>query len=123
MEILIVNHLEDKAVQVRPNFTYPVYGDKETIFGFKDLILHLFFDSVTFKPFNNTKYSAAMKDHEDILKILTDKLLSNDFVVTDESEWREICENEHKTYSLSEEKDKTRETSIEVKKKFSIYKE
>ena len=122
LKISIVNHLEDKAVQFRPNFTYPLYGDKETIFGFKDLTLHLVFDSVTFKPFINAKYSTAMKDHDDILKILADKLPKEDFVVKDESEWREICEDEYKTYKLPEEKYKIGEYSIGDKNKFAIYK-
>lgn len=122
LKISIVNNSEDKAIQFKPNFTYPLYGDKETIFGFKDLTIHLVFDSVTFKPFINAKYSASIKNYDNVLKILGDNLPENDFIMKDENKWRDICKNEHKTYSLPDEKYKIGEYAIGNSNKFAIYK-
>lgn len=122
LKISIVNHSEGKAVQFKPNFTYSLYGDKETIFGFQDLTIHLVFDSVTFKPFINAKYSASVKDHDDILKHLEDNLPEDDFITKDEVKWKKICENEHKIYNLPEQKYKIGEYSTGTSSKFAIYK-
>lgn len=50
------------AVPFQPNFTYPIFGDSETIFGYKDLIIYLCFDHCTFLPFLNVKYQEKLDE-------------------------------------------------------------
>lgn len=68
---------ENGAVNFKPTFTYPIYGDSEQIFGYKNLQIFLAFDSITFKPFVNVKYDAKLNNEiEDVQKLLLDKLAS-----------------------------------------------
>ncbi len=122
LKISLVSSAQDKAVQFPPSFTYPIYGDDETIFGFKNLVIHLVFDSVSFKPFINAKYDAKMDNTEDILKKLESELPTDDIVIKDENIWRDVCEVEESSYSLPRESLKVGEYTTSDSNVFVIYK-
>lgn len=72
-----------------PKFTYPIFGDSEQIFGFKDLKIQLKFDSITFLPFLKIEYTEKI-DGVDIDSEVKDKLmewLPEDTVIDDELKW------------------------------------
>lgn len=50
----------EQALNFQPLFTYPIFGDAETIYGYKDLSIFLCFDHYTFKPFLNIKYKEKL---------------------------------------------------------------
>lgn len=122
LKISLVSSSQNKAIQFAPNFTYPIYGDNETIFGFKDLVIHLVFNSVSFKPFINAKFDAKMDNTEDVLKMLQEKLPSDDIVIKDEIKWRDICEKEESSYSLPKESFRIHEYTTEDSNEFVVYK-
>lgn len=122
LKISLVSSAQDKAVQFPPSFTYPIYGDDETIFGFKNLVIHLVFDSVSFKPFINAKYDAKMDNTDDILKKLESELPTDDIVIKDENIWRDVCEVEESSYSLPRESLKVGEYTTSDSNVFVIYK-
>ncbi|QLQ79254.1 hypothetical protein HG537_0B06010 [Torulaspora globosa] len=98
---LKISLVSDNAIQFSPVFTYPVYGDSEQIFGYQDLVIHLAFDSITFKPFVNVKYSARLDEGSDDAE---GKLLSclpkDDVVLKDEAKWVDCFQKERETYKL-----------------------
>ncbi|CCD23253.1 histone acetyltransferase catalytic subunit HAT1 NDAI_0B02180 [Naumovozyma dairenensis CBS 421] len=117
---------KDGAVQFAPIFTYPIFGDAEQIVGYQDLLVHLAFDSITFRPFLNVKYSTKL-DTEDIddvegelLKVLpSDK---DEVILKDEAKWVDMFEFEQKnSFKLPEDKYKVNEYEID-KEHFVVYK-
>ena len=92
------------AVQFAPAFTYPIFGDEELIYGFKDLVIHLVFDSVTFKPFLNVKYSAKAGEdvnaQRDVLDKITPFLPAGDFVEKDEGQWVDAFMQERQAFDI-----------------------
>ncbi|SCU98088.1 LAMI_0F12948g1_1 [Lachancea mirantina] len=91
------------AAQFNPTFTYPIFGDSEQIFGYKDLEIHLAFDSVTFKPFVNVKYTKKLNDEViDVQEKLLEFLPREDVIVKDEAKWIETFEIEQKDFNLSD---------------------
>ncbi|CDO92659.1 unnamed protein product [Kluyveromyces dobzhanskii CBS 2104] len=92
------------AIIFKPTFTYPIYGESEQIFGYKNLQIFLAFDSVTFKPFVNVKYDSKLSDEiEDVQKLLLDKLPKNDVVVKDEVAWIKSFTEEQHDFTLPDE--------------------
>lgn len=108
---------KDGAVQFTPTFTYPIFGESEQIFGYKDLTIHLAFDSVTFKPFVNVKYSSKLDtdETEDVEKKLLDVLpKDDDVIVKDEVKWVDSFEAEQSGgYSLPPDKYEIEEYEID----------
>lgn len=102
LKITIVDNSNEKAQQFSPEFTYPIFGDDEIIYGFKDLVIYLVFDSVTFKPFLNVKFSEKLDEVEK--STIQDKLINylpeNDYILKDELKWNIECEKERETYKL-----------------------
>ncbi|CCK69993.1 histone acetyltransferase catalytic subunit HAT1 KNAG_0D02430 [Huiozyma naganishii CBS 8797] len=112
------------VIQFSPQFTYPIFGTDETIFGFKDLLIHLAFDSVTLTPFVNVKFSAKMDDSVDerkVLDSLTRVLPANDYTVKDESQWVNKIEAERRVFQLPDEKFKVCEYTLDGEQ-FVVYK-
>ncbi|AQZ15150.1 HAT1 (YPL001W) [Zygosaccharomyces parabailii] len=100
-DALKISLVSENAVQFSPSFTYPIYGDAEQIFGYKDLVIHLVFDSVTFKPFVNVKFSDKLKeDAEDVIGKLLKFLPKDDVIVKDEERWVDDFKQEQKRFSL-----------------------
>lgn len=98
---LKVSLVSDNAIQFSPTFTYPIYGESEQIFGFQDLLIHLAFDSVTFRPFVNVKYGAKLDEEaDDVEGKLLSFLPKDDVVIKNESEWVDGFKNEQEKYEL-----------------------
>lgn len=103
---LFITDNKGTAHPFSPSFTYPIFGDSESVFGFQDLVIFLCFDSVTFLPFLNVKYSNKLSD-EDIeidpkAKLL--QFLPESTVFKDEVKWRDLIEEEQKSYQIPGEK-------------------
>lgn len=99
---LFITDNKGTAHPFNPSFTYPIFGDSESVFGFQDLVIFLCFDSVTFLPFLNVKYSNKLND-EDIeidpkAKLL--EFLPESTVFKDEVKWRDLIEEEQKSYEI-----------------------
>lgn len=122
-EALRVSIVGENAIQFSPLFTYPIYGDSEKIYGYKDLIIHLAFDSVTFKPYVNVKYSAKLGDDNivDVEKKLLSFLPKDDVIVRDEAKWVDCFAEERKTHNLSDVFEKVSEYSLNGEE-FVVYK-
>lgn len=67
LKLFVTN--KEAAVNFQPTFTYPIFGDAETIYGYKDLNIFLCFDHFTFKPFLNIKYTEKLNDDPEIIDI------------------------------------------------------
>lgn len=91
----------DGATNFPPIFTYPIFGDAETIYGYKDLVIFLCYDHYTFKPFLNVKYSEKLDDPE--IEDLKDKLLKflpESTIFKDELKWVDLIVEEKKDYKI-----------------------
>lgn len=109
-EALKISLVSENAIQFPPAFTYPIYGDSEQIFGFKDLVIHLVFDSVTFKPFVNFKYSGKLDEEaDDVEGKLLKFLPKDDVIIKDEAKWVDAFQEEQKGYLLPAESYKVSE--------------
>ncbi|QPG75468.1 hypothetical protein FOA43_002823 [Brettanomyces nanus] len=85
------------AFTFKPKFTYPIFGEAEQIFGYKDLRIDLAFDCKSLKPFLNYKFSDKLsseaKDiNKEILPFLPDK--GKDAVLKNELEWLAAIDKE-----------------------------
>lgn len=102
---LKISLVSDNAIQFSPTFTYPIYGESEQIYGYQDLVIHLAFDSVTFRPFVNVKYGAKLEEEaEDVEQRLLSFLPRNDVVVKDELKWVDEFKKEQTEYELPDPK-------------------
>jgi len=101
---LIGKDVQAGAIQFPPPFTYPIFGDDETIYGYKDLVIHLVFDSITYKPFLNVKYSEKLNDaidpQTDIIDKITPFLPANDYILRDELQWVDSFHSERESFNL-----------------------
>ncbi|CCH59318.1 hypothetical protein TBLA_0B04840 [Henningerozyma blattae CBS 6284] len=115
IEALKISLVGENAIQFPPNFTHAIFGETEQIFGYKDLIIHLVFDSVTFKPFFNIKYSKKLDNDEidDIKAKLLNYLPKEDVVFKDEEKWIDQFEHEQKTFELPDDSFKINEYSAD----------
>lgn len=89
------------AVSFPPVFTYPIFGDSETIYGYQGLEILLCFNHYTFRPFLNIRYDKKleMPNVEDPKsKLLT--LLSKQTVFKDEVKWVDEVKNEIANYQI-----------------------
>ncbi|KAF6008500.1 hypothetical protein HII13_003823 [Brettanomyces bruxellensis] len=67
---LYVSIAEPKgAFTFKPKFTYPIFGEAEQIFGYKDLRMDLAFDCKSLKPFFNYRYSSKMSENVKDIKM------------------------------------------------------
>lgn len=122
-EALKTSLVSDNAIQFSPAFTYPIYGDAEQIFGYKDLVIHLVFDSVTFKPFVNVKYQDKLENGaEDVEGKLLNFLPKGDVIIKDEARWVDAFNEEQKSFSLPADEFKVSEYENEGNQ-FAVYKQ
>ncbi|KAI5953556.1 HAT1 [Candida jiufengensis] len=92
---------EEEAIKFQPLFTYPIFGDAESIYGYKDLDIFLCFDHYTFKPFLNIKYSQKLEDNDLIdIKETVDKYLPDSTIFKDEIKWVDSIKEEKKSYKI-----------------------
>ncbi|KAK6875777.1 Histone acetyltransferase type B catalytic subunit [Candida tropicalis] len=120
LKLFVTN--KEAAVNFQPTFTYPIFGDAETIYGYKDLNIFLCFDHFTFKPFLNIKYTEKLNDDPEIIDIkkTIDEYLPNSTIFKDEVKWVDSIEEEKKNgYKISGELI----DSFELKdKEYEVYK-
>lgn len=84
-----------KAVTFPPKFTYPIFGDSEQIFGYKDLRIDLAFDCESLKPLLTYKYSSKLsEDIKSIEEIMGKFLPAKDYILKSESLWMDSIEEE-----------------------------
>lgn len=95
---LYVSIAEPKgAFTFKPKFTYPIFGEAEQIFGYKDLRMDLAFDCKSLKPFFNYRYSSKMSENvkdikEQVLPFLAEK--GKDVIFKDEGKWLDSVDDE-----------------------------
>lgn len=97
---IYVTDTKGSAQLFKPQFTYPIFGEAESIFGYKDLVIFLCFDSVTFLPFLNVKWSAKLDQVELDPKEKMLEFLPESTVFKDELQWREKIDEEQKEYKI-----------------------
>lgn len=91
---------EGSAQAFKPAFTYPIFGDAESIFGFQELSILLCFDAVTFLPFLNVKWSSKLDEIEVDPKEKMLEFLPESTVFKDELKWRDAIDAEQKDYKI-----------------------
>lgn len=120
LKLAIVN--DHKSIQFGPVFTYPIYGESEQIFGYQDLNIILAFDSITFKPFVNVKYSKKLNDDiEDIQGQLLNFLPKDDVILSDETKWIDTFKKEQESFTLPDDGSKIFDYQIS-EEIFCVYK-
>ncbi len=94
-EALKVSIADDQGyVSFPPLFTYPIFGDSEQIFGYKDLKIDLVFDSITFLPFLKVSYKEKLNDEVDDVTAKLLEFLPKSTIVDDEVEWVDAFKKE-----------------------------
>lgn len=89
------------AINIQPEFTYPIFGDSESIYGYKNLVIFLCFDHYTFKPFLNIKYDSKLPDNDIIdLKSTLLKYLPESTTFKDEIKWVDATKEEKSSYKI-----------------------
>ena len=84
--ISLVDTFEGKLASFKPSFTYPIFGETEQVFGYKDLEIILAFDSKNFTPFLNVKFSEKLDDELLLEKAKMDANIDYDDEEEDEYE-------------------------------------
>ncbi|CAM9018229.1 unnamed protein product [Wickerhamomyces anomalus] len=94
-EALKVSIADDQGyVSFPPLFTYPIFGDSEQIFGYKDLKIDLVFDSITFLPFLKVSYKEKLNDEVDDITAKLLEFLPKSTIVDDEVKWVDAFKKE-----------------------------
>ncbi|RKP30515.1 acyl-CoA N-acyltransferase [Metschnikowia bicuspidata] len=97
---IYITDTQGSASSFGPAFTYPIFGAAETIFGYQDLQILLCFDAVTFLPFLNVKWSAAMPNVDVDVKEKMLAQLPESTVFKDEALWRDCILEEQQNYEI-----------------------
>ncbi|CCH43491.1 Histone acetyltransferase type B catalytic subunit [Wickerhamomyces ciferrii] len=96
-EALKVSIADDQGyISFSPLFTYPIFGDAEQIFGYKDLKINLVFDSITFLPFLKVNYSEKLNDEVDDIQKKILGFLPSSTIIDDEAKWIDTFTQEQK---------------------------
>lgn len=89
------------AVSFPPVFTYPIFGDSETIFGYQGLEILLCFNHYTFRPFLNIRYDKKLEiSNVEDPKTKLLPLLSKQTVFKDEVKWVDELKTEIENYKV-----------------------
>jgi histone acetyltransferase 1 len=102
LKIFLTNN--GSAVPIKPAFTYPIFGDSESIFGYKNLTIFLCFDHYTFYPFLNVKDEGKLNDSVVDPKKQMLQYLPETTVFKDEMAWLEATAIEKQEYKIPGEK-------------------
>ncbi|KAJ3276517.1 histone acetyltransferase 1 [Terramyces sp. JEL0728] len=73
MQLTVNPETIEQPVEFHPQFTYPVFGDEEHVFGYKDLKIKLYYSSGSLIPYLSISSSSQIREGakpQDILKIL-----------------------------------------------------
>lgn len=112
---------QDGATQFNPTFTYPIFGSSEQIFGYKGLHVYLAFDSITFKPFVNLKYTSKLDGEvEQVQEKLLEFLPNDDVIIKDEEKWINEFRKEQENFTLPDDQSKIFEYSADGEN-FAVY--
>ncbi|CEI87586.1 hypothetical protein G6F70_005007 [Rhizopus microsporus] len=82
-----------------PDFTYPIFGDHETIFGYKDLSIELKYSSGSLQPFLNIQYSSKYSGSysiDDVWKTLQEYFPQG--YITKQDDFIEAVKRDHTTF-------------------------
>ncbi|KAK9462479.1 acyl-CoA N-acyltransferase [Lipomyces oligophaga] len=97
-----------------PKFTYPIFGDSETIYGFKDLKIELRFSASDLLPYLQVSYSAQLEDKDALATVIAEeesKQNTNDENWEDEDEVEDEVEGEGAAKSSGSENHELEEKS------------
>lgn len=97
---VFITDTEGSALSFQPAFTYPIFGEAETVFGYRDLQIFLCFDSVTFLPFLNVKYGEKLPDAEFDLEQKMMEFLPKSTIFKDEAKWRDAIDAEQVNFLI-----------------------
>lgn len=97
---IYITDTKGSASSFKPTFTYPIFGEAESIYGYQNLQIFLCFDAVTFLPFLNVKWTAAMPNVEVDVKAKMLEQLPLSTVYKEEAEWRDQIDIEQKDYQI-----------------------
>lgn len=97
---IYVTDTAGSAQSFQPLFTYPIFGEAETIFGYQDLQIFLCFDAVTFLPFLNVKWTQKLDEVDVDPKEKLMELLPQSTVFKDELKWRDSIDDEQKDFKI-----------------------
>lgn len=86
------------ATLFKPTYTYPIFGDAETIFGYQGLEILLCFDSTTFLPFLNVRWLRKLASPDVDPKTKLMEFLPPLTVYKDEAAWRDAIDAEQKEF-------------------------
>ncbi|CEP13354.1 hypothetical protein [Parasitella parasitica] len=121
------------SLTFHPEFTYPIFGDHETAFGYKDLSLKLKYASGSLQPFISMEYSSKYQppspsfttesvQADDLLKTLEDFLPRG--YLTKQNEFIDVVRNDYTKFKPLGEKvhEYTQENNDGTLEQFEIYK-
>lgn len=82
-------------VKFNPIFTYPIFGDLETVFGYRGLKMKLSFDSASFLPLLEISYDAKLPQSglvDPQAKLM--EFLPSETIINDRSKWLNTVDNQ-----------------------------
>lgn len=97
---IYVTDTKGSASSFKPTFTYPIFGESESIYGYQNLQIFLCFDAVTFLPFLNVKWTAALPDGKIDVKEKMLEQLPLSTVYKEEVQWRDQIDVEQQNYKI-----------------------
>lgn len=97
---IYITDTKGAARSFKPQFTYPFFGDAQTIFGYQNLQIFLCFDAVTALPFLNVKWSASLPKVDVDVKAILLEQLPESTIYKDEASWRDEIEKEQQDYKI-----------------------
>ncbi|KAI8075456.1 acyl-CoA N-acyltransferase [Gilbertella persicaria] len=110
-----------------PDFTYPIFGDHETAFGYKDLSIQIKYTSGSLRPYLKIHYSQkypslASANADDLSKTLSEHLPAH--YLTNEDQFISTVKHDYETFRPLGEKvqEYTRESNDGTMEYFEIYK-
>ncbi|GMM32338.1 histone acetyltransferase catalytic subunit [Martiniozyma asiatica (nom. inval.)] len=119
----------ERAITFPPKFTYPIFGDAEQIFGYKNLRIDLAFDCHTLKPMLGYRFSEKLTDGViDIEETIGALLPPGDWVFKDENKWLDLIDLEEESGEFNLPQDKIIysypfvDSNTNEKSTFNIYK-
>lgn len=122
-EALKISIADDQGyVSFQPLFTYPIFGDAEQIFGYKDLKIDLVFDSVTFLPFVKVSFKEKLNDEVDDITAKILEFLPKSTIVDDEAKWVDTFKKEQEELIDYNKEFELINTYNVKNEEFSIYK-
>lgn len=84
-----------RAVTFPPKFTYPIFGDAEQIFGYKDLKIDLAFDCCSLKPLLTYKFSEKLTEGVKSIEDMVGPFLpKGDYILKSEEDWLDAIDEE-----------------------------